>query len=129
MSTEPFLALDRAIADGMLHLHRVAKPSICDVIDVQLDNNLLDSPQFEFVDRPPSESWAEAAIGRIKPNPAKPRPLESILPSIIVRRGFDRFVCYCARRRVEIDAAHAGAGDLDNMRRRVKFVGLHQLLR
>jgi len=86
-------------------------------MDVQLDNNLLDSPQFEFVDRPPNESRAESAIGRIKPNPAKPRPLESILPSIIVRRGFDRFVCYCARRRVEIDAAHAGAGDLDNMRR------------
>jgi hypothetical protein len=58
---------------------------------------------------------AESAIGRIKSNPAKPRPLESILPSIIETRGFDRFVCYCARRRVEINAAHAGAGDLDDV--------------
>ena len=88
MSTEPFLALLMELtglyypfahqADGMLHLHRIAKPSICDVMDVQLDNNLLDSPQFEFVDRSPNESRAESAIGRIKPNPAKPRPLESI---------------------------------------------------
>jgi hypothetical protein len=49
----------------MLNLHRVAKPSICDVMDVQLDNNLLDSPQFEFVDCPPNESRAESAKGRI----------------------------------------------------------------
>src|SRR5437016_2447054 len=85
------------------------------MLHVQQNDHLPNHPRFEFLDGFPDKWRRELSVWRVHKNSAKPLLLETILLDVIEGRGADCFVCRGGRRRVEIDAAHASAGDFDNV--------------